>query len=350
LALLDPISGNVPNLGPNDGAYIFPLSVLPFHDFRPVLQAAGKAFLGISVLPEGTWDEMSLWLCDGSHVSASRQGKKGAEQKSFEASPHVLKSPGNSWSYLRIAHFTSRPGHADQLHLDLWWRGLNIALDPGTYLYNAPAPWDNSLTSTFVHNTVTVNEQEQMYRASRFLYLDWAQGDVLSRETNQDDELVSLVAQHNGYCHFGLIHQRKVTAKPDGWAIEDCLLSQKRQLTSEPISARLHWLLPDWEWYLDIGESGANLKLRSPFGCVKVKIWVERSSKENGSKQVTEVSLIRAGQILAPLKEGAVPPNPTWGWVSPTYGVKKPALSLSVWARGFLPFTFITHWDLPRSA
>ena len=35
----------------------------------------------------------------------------------------------------------------DQLHLDLWWRGLNIAQDAGTYLYNADPPWDNPLVT-----------------------------------------------------------------------------------------------------------------------------------------------------------------------------------------------------------
>jgi len=43
-SLLDDESGRVPNLGPNDGAYLFPLSVLPFDDYRPVIQAA--AFSG----------------------------------------------------------------------------------------------------------------------------------------------------------------------------------------------------------------------------------------------------------------------------------------------------------------
>ena len=57
--------------------------------------------------------------------------------------------------------------------MDLWWRGLNIAQDAGTYLYNADPPWDNSLTTALVHNTVTVNGRDQFTRAGRFLYLDW---------------------------------------------------------------------------------------------------------------------------------------------------------------------------------
>jgi hypothetical protein len=38
LALLDPESGRLPNLGPNDGAYLLPLAAAPFADYRPTLQ------------------------------------------------------------------------------------------------------------------------------------------------------------------------------------------------------------------------------------------------------------------------------------------------------------------------
>lgn len=353
LSLLDPLSGCVPNLGPNDGAYIFPLSVLPFQDFRPVIQAAANAFAGAPVLPDGIWDEMSLWLCDKSHVTTPTVNehrvadKKFPAQKSAEAPPHILKSPCQSWTYLRIAHFTSRPGHADQLHLDLWWRGLNIALDPGTYLYNAPAPWDNSLTSTFVHNTVTVNELEQMRRVSRFLYLDWAQGEVRRYHYDQDGSLCGLTACHDGYRRLGILHQRLVVANPDGWKIEDALIAQKMKSAITPARCRLHWLLPDWDWELDKLEREIELKTHSPFGWIKIQILVECLSKELGLVQPPVVTLVRAGQILAPQGETSVQTHPTWGWVSPTYGVKVPALSLSVKASGGLPLVFITKWQFP---
>ncbi|MDP2995171.1 MAG: heparinase II/III family protein, partial [Anaerolineales bacterium] len=163
LSLMDSESGRTPNLGANDGAYIFPLTVLPFSDYRPVLHAAARAFLDYD-LPRGPWDEMALWF-----------GAQAAGPRSI-ALPRYLGDQlysKDSWAYLRTAQFTTRPSHADQLHLDLWWRGLNVAQDAGTYLYNAPAPWDNSLTTTLVHNTMTVNGRDQMTRAGRFLYLDW---------------------------------------------------------------------------------------------------------------------------------------------------------------------------------
>ena len=349
LALLDPLSGSVPNLGPNDGAYIFPLSVLPFQDFRPVLQAAGKTFLGAHVLHEGIWDEMSLWLCNRTHATVqikeqSVADKKYQGQKSIESSPHILKSPDNSWAYLRIAHFTSRPGHADQLHLDLWWRGLNIALDPGTYFYNAPAPWDNALASTLVHNTVSINGKEQMSHAGRFLYLDWAQAEVLSQEYDLDGKVSRLVARHNGYRRFGIVHQRSVSAYSDGWRIEDQLINIKRG--TEPVQARLHWMVPDWEWNLDTRETGTELRLHSPFGWITLKIWVKQPAQSVGSELIPSIELVRAGQILALLDTRIDPPDPTWGWISPTYGTKNPALSLSAHVSGLLPLTFVTNWDL----
>ena len=143
-SMIDPASGQTPNLGANDGALIFPLSSTPYNDFRPTVQAAARAFLRTS-LPAGMWDEMSLWL-------------------GLPASEHTTDSDAymtdhlrgkDSWGYLRASRFKSRLAHMDQLHFDLWWHGLNITQDAGTYLYNGEPPWDNPLVSTRVHNTIT---------------------------------------------------------------------------------------------------------------------------------------------------------------------------------------------------
>jgi hypothetical protein len=146
LALLDAGTGSVPNLGANDGAYIFPLSTCPIEDQRPVLHAAARAFLQYD-LPPGAWDEMALWLGIG------KTGKDNISMPRYLGDQMYGK---NSWSYLRTAQYSSHPSHADQLHLDLWWRGLNITPDAGSYLYNGEKPWDNALCSAFVHNTVPV--------------------------------------------------------------------------------------------------------------------------------------------------------------------------------------------------
>ena len=58
----------------------------------------------------------------------------------------------------------------DQLHFDLWWHGINVAQDAGTYLYNGEPPWDNPLVSTRVHNTITIDGRDQMTRGGTIPY------------------------------------------------------------------------------------------------------------------------------------------------------------------------------------
>ncbi len=57
---LDRVSGQAPNLGHQDGAYLFPFG--EHADHRPVAQAAARAFREGPALPAGEWDEFSAWL------------------------------------------------------------------------------------------------------------------------------------------------------------------------------------------------------------------------------------------------------------------------------------------------
>jgi hypothetical protein len=338
LALLDEPSGRVPNLGPNDGANILPLTICPHSDYRPVLQAASIAFLGGPCLSSGDWDEMSMWL--GLHTS--QHANTEPLRIESDNTSLVLRNPtSTSWAYLRCARFTSRPGHADQLHLDLWWRGLNIAQDAGTYLYNAPPPWNNALTHTAVHNTVTVDDNEQMQHADKFLYLDWAQALVTNREHDQAGHLECITAQHDGYEHSGLIHQRTVTTSPDGsWQIDDHLKPATHPLEKH-FCLRLHWLVPDWPWEaIELPDDGCRIDLTSPFGYIRLHMGITGSPP---SVLIKGLRIVRAGQVLF----GHQAVTPTWGWASPTYGVKQPALSLSFEVEAALPLNLTSQWYLP---
>ncbi|MEW6093696.1 MAG: heparinase II/III family protein, partial [Chloroflexota bacterium] len=251
LSLLDSESGRTPNLGANDGAYIFPLTISTFSDFRPVAHAAARAFLDY-ILPGGVWDEMGLWF--GAQVGGPRA----------IALPRYLGDQlygRQSWAYFRTAQFNSRPSHADQLHLDLWWRGLNVAQDAGTYLYNADKPWDNSLVTAFVHNTVTVNGRDQMKRAGRFLYLDWVNA---YRRGLPVEALSELQRLRGRYWGGGCRHTRIVSVyEDDRWRVRDEILPLRMPWQNRPLAARLHWLLPDYPWRVDSRESGVMVVLDS---------------------------------------------------------------------------------------
>ncbi len=325
LSLLDFASGGAPNLGANDGAYILPFSCLPFNDFRPVANAAARAFHGYTLNP-GPWDEMALWF--------------GLPRK--ENLPEISRIPDcshlyapNSWGHLRAARYQSRPSHADQLHFDLWWRGWNIAQDAGTYSYNAPPPWDNRLTSTLAHNTVTVDGREQMTRVSRFLYLDWADAAAREHSTNGADFIQRVSAQTDAYARLGIRHTRTVTVSADErWLVEDELLNRNQEMHV----FRLHWLLPDWEWEAEIRDSLFDIRLKSPQGWVTLRLNIQPSTFPHS------ISLVRAGEVLW----GNLTNCPTTrGWVSPTYSVKNPALSVAVEVQSTRTVQFTTEFIFP---
>ncbi|HEY5271357.1 MAG TPA: heparinase II/III family protein [Anaerolineales bacterium] len=327
LALMDFESGRTPNLGANDGAYIFPLTFLPLADYRPILHAAARAFLDYD-LPRGPWDEMALWF-----------GVQAVGPRSI-ALPRYLGDQmygKQSWAYLRTAQFTSRPSHADQLHLDLWWRGLNVVQDAGTYLYNAESPWDNGLTTALVHNTMTVNGRDQMTRSGRFLYLDWVNA---YRKSLIADDPAMLQQVRGRYQGRGYRHTRIVSVcDDDRWLVEDEILPLRMPWEKKPLTFRLHWLLPDWKWKIENNkEAGVLLRLASPHGLVELAI------RHSPPTCPGTFSLVRAGELLA----GSSAPGPTRGWVSPTYGIKIPALSLAIETESANEVKFATEFTFPK--
>jgi hypothetical protein len=219
------------------------------------------------------------------------------------------------------------------------------------------------LAQTGIHNTVAIDGLDQMTRAGRFLWLDWAQAQILQQNTAQDGKTIEVIAQHDGYRQKGLIHRRTVTSDFTGkWLIEDHILPQGTQdfqpggkdkntgpslATKRTYRARLHWLLPDWSWELDEIEDKyrKEIRLRSPQGWINLQIGIEPATQEDSAQQPI-LQLIRAGESLL----DSDPLSPTSGWVSPTYGYKIPALSLAIVMESPLPIVFRSQWDFPQDS
>ncbi len=349
--ILDPLTGCTPNSGHNDGADILPLTVCSFNDYKPVVYASMQAFLGIKMQDKGPWNELSHWLGISHWPIKSQENILTYHEQIISneipiRQPYVLVNQvANSWAVIHACHYRTRPAHADQLHTDIWWRGLNLALDPGTYLYNDVPPWDNSLTSSFVHNTVTVDGKEFMQRVGRFLFLNWAQAHVLDYHYDPENRSHTLTASHNGYRNLGITHSRTITTFQDGhWEVDDHLDGPPGQ--SHTI--RLHWLLPDWEYEVLEAQDenhipNYEIRIRSPYGWVSLKIGIAPSSTKIKSLPGINFSLVRAGTIVFGL--GAA--SPIAGWASPTYGEKIPALACIFEVCQFLPLVLKSEWILP---
>ncbi len=311
IAHTDPISGQPVNLGHNDGSNILPLSSESHQDYRSTIQAASIAFLGNPCLPAGEWDEMSLWL------NAKPVNSIAQSLSQDQLLTHGILSSTDQWASLRAVQFQGRPAHADQLHVEIWHQGKNLAMDGGTFQYNAPPPWENALASSLVHNTISVDGQDQMQRTGRFLWIHRAMGKYVTRDRTH------IFGEHDGYHRLGIHHRRELTLTGCGcWQIKDELLAWKSDTAIHDFT--LQWLLPDWPWQfkgdvLVVGQMQLSIHCKWQPDCQAVGEW----------------QIVRAGS--AP---------PFIGWTSPTYGEKSPALSVRFNLQTKTPLTLISTFKI----
>ncbi len=311
----DPDSGQTPNYGQNDGALILPLNNCDYQDSRPIIQAIQFLTKCTRCYPRGPWDEDLLWLFGPESTKAPVVPEVGESWRADDGGYYVMRAP-DSFVFTRCAAFHHRPGQADMLHLDLWWRGQNITIDAGTYSYNAPEPWNNPLAHTLYHNTVTVDGLDQMERIGRFLWFPWLHGQVRCF-LQSPTYLVYWEGEHDGYKRLNppARHRRAVLHLEGAyWLVLDSLQSQGDH------DYRLHWLFPDmpYSW----ASQTRCLTLRTTEGSYSVQV-----ASEAG---VGTSTLVRADE-RTPV-----------GWRAPRYGRKGPALSLAVSKRA----ASITFWTL----
>ena len=237
-------NGEAPNYGSNDGALVFPLSNCGYEDFRPVVQAVAR-FDKNTKLPfeDGHWNEESHWFWGGAQHEGDSPFPLVREKFLAKEGGYFRFSNKNSHLFLRCPPgFRHRLGQADILHVDLWWNGQNVAIDPGTYSYNQPPPWDNGLIKTSVHNSVQVDGQDQAQRFGRFLLLPSPNGRVTRFLDNSREFVTYWEGEHDGYHRgkFPVTHRRGMVRLPnDCWIIIDSVFPVPRH------SWEVNWLFPD---------------------------------------------------------------------------------------------------------
>ena len=312
-ALLDPCSGDGPNLGSNDGAFCYQLHSQPYRDFRPTLQLASLLFSGQPALAPGPWDEplhcLGLISPTAEGLGApSPQAKESVAPKSppavelfADGGYGLLRPTSTSWALLRLPVYHFRPAHADPLHLDLWHQGVNLLRDSGSYAYNADAADLGYFPGIASHNSVQFDGVEPMPRLGRFLWGNWLQLES-PPQVESGKAGPSITAAYR--CPHGR-HQRWVEADSSGlrWTITDICSDFQHH-------ALLRWRLCPGEWRLE------GLSLIAAMATLQI----------NCDQPITRLELVS-------------------GWESRHYGVKTnlPVLEVSV---AQAPATFTTSIQL----
>jgi hypothetical protein len=182
----------LPNHGANDGALVVPLSASDIRDFRPLLTLAALV-LGIVLPADVAPDpEVPFWL-------------GGSLPAPGPARPDAVLSGRSGWALARVAGWTvflragryrHRPSHLDALHIDVRYRDREVVVDAGSFAYNAPAPWNNGLATSFVHNGPVLDGREIAQRGPRFLWLTWPHARIVS--ARRDGDGATLTAERPG--------------------------------------------------------------------------------------------------------------------------------------------------------
>ena len=232
-AVTDPLSGDAPNLGANDGARLLPLGITPYRDFRPSHAWAANVLAGATP-PSGASATLSAWFAD---MPAPPAGHLPTTRRLFPFGGYVRLGQAQRWALLRLPRYRFRPSHADGLHLDVWADGVNVLRDGGTFSYRPAAPEAAAyFPGTVAHNTVEFDERDQMPRISRFLFGEWLDLSALTYDEARPDEVA---AEYVDWC--GARHRRTVRWQPDRVEVDD-------EVSGFARSACLRWRLVHADW------------------------------------------------------------------------------------------------------
>jgi hypothetical protein len=173
-------NGHLPNYGSNDGALFFPLNDLNYRDYRPQLNTLHKILTGLNLFEDNKVIEDSIWFTlnlnnDTNFLFSKIEKHYGS--LSFDIGGYYLLIEKDTFTFIRCGNHIDRPAHADNLHLDIWYKGINVLKDSGTYKYNTEEKFLQYFTGTASHNTVMVEENSQMLKGNRFIWYYWSKSE-----------------------------------------------------------------------------------------------------------------------------------------------------------------------------
>ncbi|MFK7890685.1 MAG: heparinase II/III-family protein [Granulosicoccus sp.] len=271
-AMVDMKSGDVPNLGANDGAYILNIGNNPYRDFRPSLQRALVVFCERR-LPAPASDEL-LQLFDSSYLNLSLVDTQRSCFFPDGGYGRLNMPDGSGHLVFRFPKYNFRVGHCDANHLDFWLGGKNVIIDSGTFSYNPDHSEHASFFSgTRAHSTVAFDCHDQMPSISRFMRANWLRPDHM--EFSETERTLS-----SAYTDYkGASHKRSISVKDGSVAVYD-------DLGGFEDKAILRWRLKNLPWI----RNGNTVETNN----IKIAIEVESDHtveliKENSSLHYLEI-------------------------------------------------------------
>jgi len=317
--------GSMPALGDADGGWLLPLALRAPDDARGVFAVATwifrrneHAWAADGAAPEVLWlggpaaladvdgipgrppETTAAFLPEGGYAVMRSGRERRAHQLILDAGP--LGCP------VSAGH-----GHADLLAIQCAVFGEPVIVDPGTYGY-ADSEWRDFFRGSRAHSTVTVEGLDQALPRGPFSWHERPSARLLGWAST--DTLDVAEAEHAAYAALPdpVIHRRRVFwAKPHYWVLVDDL----QGAAEHRIELRFQFAP------IDVAMDGA--------------LWARAVGARGGALFVRAFA---TAPLSAELATGHLAPRA--GWVSPSYGCRRPAPVLIYRAAGRLPMRVAT--------
>ncbi|SEO25604.1 heparinase II/III-family protein [Pseudomonas sp. NFACC39-1] len=290
-AMINPLNGDGPNLGANDGARLLQLTDTDYRDFRPTVQLAMALFADVrAYADEGSWNLPLRWL----GLELPQTIAPSPDSRLFHDGGFAVLRRGSAMAMLRYPRFRFRPSQADALHVDLWLSGRNLLRDAGTYSYNTDVQWLNYFPGTASHNTVQFDDRDQMPRLSRFLFGDWLRTSCMEPLSEVGDTITFVVGYQDGR---KARHQRDVRLTENTLRVIDKIEGFAKK-------AVLRWRLEPGEWRVEgyslcNGDHTLTLKASMPIARFElVEGWESRYYLGKEQTPVLEIEVHQPGSLI----------------------------------------------------
>ena len=222
-------NGYLPLYGNHDGALFFPLTDGDPRDFRPQLNGL-SIVLNHTLVFDGdfTLQEEACWLTNIDQIKTTPKKRESLGIINFKAGGYYGFDEQDFLTFIRCGQFRDRPGHADNLHLDIWYREKNLFHDAGTYLYNTDENEIRYFQGSEGHNIVKLGNYDQMEKGPRFIWMDWTQ--ATDCRYDLEDGYWIFEGRIKAFHQLGpkVIHKRVVKKKQheSWWEISDQIINK----------------------------------------------------------------------------------------------------------------------------
>ena len=220
-------NGFTPNYGANDGSLLFPLNNNNYRDYRAQINALSYALTKEIIFNDPMSFEDIYWLYSKPEIRKNTYSRVLPETISFKASGYFIFHDQDFFCFIKCASITGRTGINDNHHIDLWYKDQNILRDAGTYRYNTEEKLRKFFMGTKSHNTVMINNFDQIEKGPRFLSFGSSKVIEVTSEASENEyvfkgKIIAFESLGKGITHTRVV---KYVFNTNTWTVVDSINS-----------------------------------------------------------------------------------------------------------------------------